>query len=254
MVVDEFANIPLECPGTLMCFTIGMSCTPVTPVPTEAPTLTPTSAAPTTYSPTSSPIAATDEANFYFCGSDLNDANALCSVWCRYGEDSECPEGQTCFLDTSCNATELNFTIGWDESLLSEVPSIAPTTYKPTQDQNPSNYYCFASWTDASYDGDCGVPCPGGQNSECPNGQFCYGPLPLCTPVYKAGVSTKWCGSSFEDMASKCATECPNGTDEECPDGEICWGDSPCALKESALQDLEALEGKLRHISHVFIP
>ncbi|KAL7482139.1 hypothetical protein ACHAW6_007834 [Cyclotella cf. meneghiniana] len=245
MVVDEFANIPLDCPGTLMCFTIGMSCTPVTPVPTEAPTLTPTSAAPTTYSPTSSPIEAADVANSYFCGSDLEDANALCSVWCRYGEDSECPEGQKCFLDTSCNATELNFTIGWDESLLSEVPSIAPTTYKPTQDQNPSNFYCFASWTDASYDGDCGVPCPGGQNSECPDGQFCYGPLPLCNPMYKAGVSTKWCGLSFEDMSSKCATECPNGTDEECPDGEICWGDSPCALKQSALQDLEALEGKL---------
>ena len=116
--------------------------------------------------------------------------------------------------------------------LKTEVQSVTPTTYVPTEDLNPNNYYCSNAWKDASYYGNCGIPCPNDGNDECPNGQFCYGPLPLCTPVYKVGVSTKWCGSSFEDMSSKCATECPNGTDEECPDGETCWGESPCALKQ----------------------
>jgi hypothetical protein len=201
--------------------------------------------APSTYGPTSSPISADDEINNYFCGSDLEEANELCGQWCRDGEDTSCPEGQKCFKDTSCNATELNMTIGYDESLISEVPSIAPTTYRPTEDLNPSDYYCFEAWTDSSYDGDCGLPCPGGLNSECPTGQYCYGPIPDCNPIYKVGVSDKWCGSTFEDMASKCSKECPGGSDDECGEGEKCWSDSPCALKKSAIADLEALEGKL---------
>jgi len=246
MMIDATGlSTPLDCPYGLMCFTIGMSCTPATLAPTDVPSLTPSSAAPTTYSPTSSPIAADDEVNLWFCGSDFQEANELCGQWCRSGEHTDCPQGQKCFKNTGCNATKLNFTISYDEGLISELPSIAPTTYKPTDDQNPSDYYCFDSWTDASYDGDCGLPCPGGQNSECPTGQFCYGPIPLCNPVYKVGVSDKWCGSTFEDMASKCSSECPGGSDEECGEGEKCWSDSPCALKQSALADLEALEGKL---------
>ena len=245
MVDDAGLNTPLECPSGLMCFTIGMSCTPVTEAPTDVPSMTPSSAAPTTYSPTSSPIAADDEVNLYFCGSNLEEANELCGQWCRSGEHTECPQGQKCFKETACNATELNLTIGYDESLLSEVPSMMPTTYKPTEDMNPSDYYCFDAWTDATYDGDCGLPCPGGLNTECPTGQFCYGPIPDCNPVYKVGVSDKWCGSTFEDMADKCAKECPGGTDDECDEGETCWGGSPCALKKSAIADLEALEGKL---------
>ena len=171
MVTETGLNVPLECPSGLMCFTIGMSCTPVTEPPTDVPTLMPSSAAPTTYAPSSAPIAADDEVNLYFCGSDLEEANELCGQWCRSGLNTDCPKGQKCFKNTACNATELNFTIDYDAGLISDVPSIAPTTYKPTEDQNPSDYYCFDGWTDASYDGDCGLPCPSGLNTECPNGQ-----------------------------------------------------------------------------------
>ena len=90
-------------------------------------------------------------------------------------------------------------------------------TESPTIDPNPASYYCSESWRTAEYDEDCGVPCPTGQNSECPDGLYCYGPTPNCKKTHKVGVGTKWCGVDFMDMASKCeegGTECPNGTDE----------------------------------------
>ena len=77
------------------------------------------------------------------------------------------------------------------------------------------------------------------------DGLYCYGPQPACTKTHKVGVGTKWCGTTYNDMASKCTTECPNGLDEECPTGEICWGDAPCALLEFDVMDLEASQGKL---------
>lgn len=69
---------------------------------------------------------------------------------------------------------------------------------------------------------------------ECPTGQYCYGPQPTCQRV-KPGKGTKWCGATFDDMASQCAKECPNGTDEECDAGEQCWADSPCADQEDEM-------------------
>jgi len=150
----------MSCPTGTFCYGIA-SCVRATPSPTDEPTATPTTYAPTTEAPSSSPISPMDPVNFYFCGSDLDDANENCGTWCRYGTDGECPEGQTCQLESTCNATALNFTIDWDLPVVTGSPSATPTTYSPTVDDNPEDLYCFEGWPASNYDGPCGVPCPG---------------------------------------------------------------------------------------------
>jgi len=247
-----------DCPSGTICFG-HLGCTPMTDEPTVVPTPAPTTAAPTTLSPTSSPIAAADEANARFCGTSQEDVDGRCDAaassydpsidvfgsrynvtglkWCRYGTDDECPEGQTCFLDTTCNATELNITLQWDLSLITEEPTPSPTSLAPTIDLNPKDFYCQSSWVDgATYEGACGIPCPSGQSTDCPSGEVCIEGLSNCNKDLKG---TKWCGATFQDMADRCADECPYGTDEECPVGQTCWGDSPCPDKLLLAQQLQ---------------
>ncbi len=147
----------MSCPTGTFCYGI-TDCVRPTPS-TNVPTQTPTTYAPTTESPSSSPISADDPVNFYFCGSDLVDANENCGTWCRYGTDEECPEGQICHLQSTCNATALNITIDWDVLAVTELPSTAPT-YAPTVDDNPESLYCGEAWHPSTYDGPCGIPCP----------------------------------------------------------------------------------------------
>lgn len=45
----------------------------------------------------------------------------------------------------------------------------------------------------------------------------------------EALASSRWCGTTFDDMSNRCHKECPNGTDEECDGGEKCFADSQCA-------------------------
>jgi hypothetical protein len=148
----------LPCPLGTFCYGIS-DCVRATLSPTAMPTIL-TTDAPTTASPSSNPISASDPANFYFCGIDLADANENCGTWCRYGTNEECPEGQTCQFDSTCDATALNLTIGWDQRFVTEVPSLAPTTYTPTINDNPENLYCSATWLANDYTGPCGFPCP----------------------------------------------------------------------------------------------
>lgn len=151
-----------SCPDGTFCYGI-TDCVRPTPS-TNVPTVTPTTYAPTTEAPSSSPISAEDPVNFYFCGNDLADANENCGMWCRYGTDDECPGDQICHLESTCNATALNFTIDWDLPVVTESPSATPTiqvtTYAPTIDSNPENLYCSEAWLPNSYDGPCGMPCP----------------------------------------------------------------------------------------------
>jgi len=232
-------GVYMSCPEGTYCYGVS-NCVRATPS-TDAPTHTPTTYAPTTESPSSSPISAEDLVNFYFCGSDLADANENCGRWCRYGTDAECPEGQTCQLESTCNATALNFTIDWDlmESQ-SESPSATPTTYAPTLDDNPENLYCSETWLPSTFDGPCGTPCP--NRSECPNGQYCYQSL---TCKRQKLVKMKWCGKDMDDMVDRCGTddakECKGGTDEECGDGEKCFLSDACLKK----QELAESEGML---------
>jgi hypothetical protein len=218
-----------------------------------------------TYAPSPAPFTAQSEINLNFCGLTLDDANDCTNAtWCPSGQNSDCPPGLNCFTNTVCNATELdlvdldllanltanmtddenNGTAAYMNGTYAPSPSPENATTGPTVDLNPDDYYCSATWQAADYDGDCGMPCPSRSNDECPEGTYCYGPMPACNRTYKAGVSAKWCGATFNDMASKCAVECRNGTDEECPEGEICWGGSPCALIDYQVLDMNASAGE----------
>lgn len=151
----------LPCLSGQLCFAMGNMCTPVTFAPTSTPSSSPTTNEPTTATPSSSPIDAGNIANMYFCGINEQDANTKCSTWCRYGTDSECPNGQSCYNTTSCNATLMNYTsYPTTATPTSSSPTLSPSTPVPTVDLNPNNYYCASEWRDATFDGECGIPCP----------------------------------------------------------------------------------------------
>jgi len=48
--------------------------------------------------------AAEDRTRHYFCGSDWHDAAANCRQHCPTGSSGDCPEGETCYADTPCDA------------------------------------------------------------------------------------------------------------------------------------------------------
>jgi len=130
--------------------------------------------------------------------------------------------------------------------LSSSSASPSPTingTASPTVDLNPDNMYCFNGWWVAETGGDCGIPCPNGD--ECPaSSPNCISRVSqtdgslTCTKSHKVGVTSNWCAKSellpgvgeVAVNATSCHQACPGGTDAECPSGEKCWGDSPCAL------------------------
>ena len=171
-------------------------CEPVTFSPTLSPSANPTTMEPTTGEPTSSPITSSDEVNHYFCGSDENDANARCGVWCRYGSDEECPENQSCWLNTGCNATAMNFTSSPTTSSPTVSPSIEPTgspsSPQPTADLNPNDYYCSSEWKDSSWEGECGMPCPRYVHTS--TGTYCYVLylLYLCSTISSSMGYVRW--------------------------------------------------------------
>jgi hypothetical protein len=44
-----------------------------------------------------------DRTRHYFCGNDWHDASQKCGTPCPDGQSGECPEGERCFADTSCD-------------------------------------------------------------------------------------------------------------------------------------------------------
>ena len=45
-----------------------------------------------------------DRSRHYFCGTDWHDAAANCRQHCPTGSSGDCPEGETCYADTPCDA------------------------------------------------------------------------------------------------------------------------------------------------------
>lgn len=150
------------CPDDLFCYSIATECVPQTFEPSSSPTLQPTTYEPTTMGPSSSPISKDDVMNLYYCGTNEQTANECNGNWCRTGLDSDCPEDQSCYLTSQCNATLFNYTVTPTSSNAPSMPmpSGSPTTTSPTEDLNPGNWYCANEWRDSSWDGECGVPCP----------------------------------------------------------------------------------------------
>ena len=152
----------LPCPSGELCFALGGMCTPPTLIPTSTPSESPTSAAPTTPQPSSSPVGLDDESNYLFCGEDEADASSDCEnprkVWCRYGKHADCPTGQACY-DTregdngECSATHLGLIYDYDLPKPTFAPTMQPTiSMKPTEDLNSQDYYCSETFRMSDYD------------------------------------------------------------------------------------------------------
>jgi len=161
MAIPCPGGMETPCPSGLMCFAIATECTPATAIPSSTPSLSPTTIEPTTSQPSNSPISADDTTNMWYCGETLEHASTCLGKWCRSTYSSDCPESQSCYQTTTCNATLFNYTNAPTTiAPTTPVPSVEPTTSAPTEDLNPGNYYCGNEWRSADYDGDCGVPCP----------------------------------------------------------------------------------------------
>ena len=161
MAIPCPGGMETPCPNGLMCFAIATECTPATATPSSTPSLSPTTIEPTTSQPSNSPISADDTTNMWYCGETLEHASQCLGKWCRSTYSSDCPENQSCYQTTTCNATLFNYTNAPTTiAPTTPVPSVEPTTSAPSEDLNPGNYYCGNEWRSADYDGDCGVPCP----------------------------------------------------------------------------------------------
>jgi len=138
------------------------------------------------------------------CGSSWGDALSSCGQECPGGVDSECPSGQSCFSDVTCEGVS-------------------------TGDNTSSgSNRCGSSWENAM--SSCGQECPGGVDSECPSGQSCFSDV-TCEGVSTGDISSSGsnrCGSSWENAMSSCGQKCPGGVDSECPSGLSCFSDVTC--------------------------
>uniref|UniRef100_A0A7R9X0C7 Uncharacterized protein n=1 Tax=Craspedostauros australis TaxID=1486917 RepID=A0A7R9X0C7_9STRA len=97
--------------------------------------------------------------------------------------------------------------------------------------------YCGTGWMDTFNACMTSKPCPGGQNSECADGQSCFGGITCPTPTtYGTGAAPvpnlNFCGPTYDDAeANKCgngAQACPGGTADECPGSQDCFKVSAC--------------------------
>jgi hypothetical protein len=185
-----------ECPSGLSCFAEITGCG----APTNTPPSTPTKPLSTPTKPPAGTLTS-------YCGLTWSDAAAKCNHTCPSGMDFECPSGTRCFGDiTTCKSTKVGV-------LGDDGPS--------------STSYCGVTWIDAATM--CNSSCPGGMDSECPSGTYCYGDITPCKGnrgVGKDGsASTNYCGVTWEDAAAGCIQACPGGIDGECPSGTYCFGD-----------------------------
>jgi hypothetical protein len=104
-----------------------------------------------------------------------------------------------------------------------QTPKPAPGPSGPTGNTN----FCGSSWEDAS--AKCGTPCPGGQDSECSNGDRCYANTSCPTPVPSGPTTnTNFCGKDWNEAMTKCSKPCPGGQDSECSNGDRCYANTGC--------------------------
>ncbi|KAL7558655.1 hypothetical protein ACA910_010031 [Epithemia clementina (nom. ined.)] len=142
-----------------------------------------------------------------YCGQTWADAAASCSNTCPGGVDSECPQGTQCYGGiTSCSGNP---------------PTSAPKAQEPSDPPTATTNYCGQTWADAA--ASCSNTCPGGVDSECPQGTQCYGGITSCSGDPPT-ATTNYCGQTWADAAASCSNTCPGGVDSECPQGTQCYG------------------------------
>ena len=133
----------------------------------------------------------------------------------RFACPSNCRGRGVCDFDhtsgpkcTCCNPNDL-----------SEDCSFSPTCEMDMNGPKDGNFFCGTDYEDASRCNNIDR-CPGGRNSECNNGQFCY-------DVLKCKDKNYHCGST-EAAAAECSTPCVTGSSSQCPMDQQCYDVPEC--------------------------
>lgn len=164
-----------------------------------------------------------DKTDNFMCGTTFEEASTSCNTPCPSGKSSDCPEDMSCFTHTTCTpppTTSTNDPMGGGDDItnLASPPNDAgdgepstTTTPETTNATTPTStpeeyipgdsYYCGISFLDAS--STCTHPCPSRSDSECPNGEQCYGDTPCPTR------ETYYCGANLNEASSMCDHPCP---------------------------------------------
>ena len=105
----------------------------------------------------------------FMCGTSFENASSSCDRPCPTKRPTECPSHMSCY---TCDA----HTTKDDMSASSSAINTTSPPYIPGD-----SYYCGTSFLEAS--SQCTHPCPTRMDSECPDGEQCYGitPCPLST-------------------------------------------------------------------------
>ena len=146
----------------------------------------------------------------FFCGTSKDDADLSCTDPCPTGSSDECPDEMSCFSFSTC----------------SEWPGLVGTDDEakvPIEPDAPVGGYCGTSFEDAT--DSCSKACS--LDSQCPEGQSCYG-YTSCDDR-----DTFYCGKTWDEASATCGKQCPSGKNEECNDGDVCFGYTPCNDKST---------------------
>ncbi len=170
-----------------------------------------------------------DRTETFMCGATFEEASASCNKPCPSGKSSDCPENMSCFTHTTCSGSRstsdsnsppppagTNLTNDNDQTSPPEVDGVGeqtspenegdvnsfPPTATPEEYIPGDSYYCGTSFLDASMQ--CTHPCPSRSDSECPNGEQCYGNTPCPTR------ETYYCGANLNEASSMCNFPCPS--------------------------------------------
>ena len=174
-----------ECPFGESCFT---HTTCEAPTPAQEPTASPDS---------------------YFCGTSFLDASTQCTEPCPTMLDSECPDGQQCYANTSCDREAYCGATYEEASTTCTLPCasgssndcpIGTQCFPMTSCGKSDSFFCGTTFDDAS--ASCSFPCPMGLSSECPDGLGCF-PYTSCdassseTPLEP--LDSYFCGKTYDD-------------------------------------------------------
>ena len=126
-----------------------------------------------------------EETDSFMCGTSFEDAASSCDKPCPTGSSTDCPTGMSCFTHTTCTAPVA------DEAVPPPSPPYIPG----------DSFFCGTSFLEAS--SQCTHPCPTRLDSECPDGEQCFGDTPCPTR------ETYYCGANLEEASAMCEYPCP---------------------------------------------
>jgi len=159
-----------------------------------------------------------DKTDTFMCGATFEEASTSCDMPCPSGKSTDCPENMSCFTHTACSGgttTTPPPTNGTNEpdgdgNTDPASPPEAEVDVGEGEDEPATpeeyipgdSYFCGLSFIEAS--SQCTHPCPSRSDSECPDGEQCYGDTPCPTR------QTYYCGSNLNEASSMCDFPCPS--------------------------------------------